>query len=393
MPSQSFMPCRGIDNISEDAAMVQGGKEPFVFMRDVVNANVTPAGKIDMIASGGKVSGKPYKNLWQSPLHKDVFAMYVNDWVKVMVDDNSWSHEVLATIGRSDVYHTVLNNLVVVAGKHGLYTYDGQTCQPLTIATPPAPITNDNVENTKPSSRSVAISWLRGSMESSLSDYVSAGESANIVLPMVFDPTVTGVNIYTTTIGGTDMQLAGTMDRAATNFAITADHKLGMAAQFTHLSPMPTGKYLCYWRGRLITATANVIRFSEPLAYHLHDERHGFIQTSQRITFIQPVDNGLWVGQVDHVLFIEGSNPDDMSVSIKSAQPPVPNSAIQTNSNDIGDAAEGGGLVTMWLARNGYVAGNSMGQIIEYQAGRIDNINGQDSTTVRLARRLVTAVS
>ena len=72
MPSQSFMPCRGIDNTSEDAAMVQGGREPFVYMRDVVNANVTPAGKLDMIASGGKVTDSKYHSLWQSPLHKDV---------------------------------------------------------------------------------------------------------------------------------------------------------------------------------------------------------------------------------------------------------------------------------------------------------------------------------
>ena len=390
MPSQSFMPCRGIDNTSEDAAMVQGGREPFVYMRDAVNVNVTPAGKIDMIASGGKVTDSPYKCMWQSPLHKDVFAVLDNDLVKVKPD---WTHDQLMNVGGGHVVYEVLNNHVIAASNQGLFVYDGQTCQPLTIDRPPAPIADDNVENTQSDSRSVAISWLRGSMESSLSDYVTAGESANIVLPMVFDPTVTGVNIYATSVGGTDMQLAGTMDRAATNFAISKDHKLGMAAQFAHLSPMPTGKFLCYWRGRLITATANVIRFSEPLAYHLHDERHGFIQTSQRITFIQPVDGGLWVGQVDHVLFIEGSNPDDMSMTIKSAQPPVPNSAIQTDSNDIGEAAEGGSLVTVWLARNGYVAGNSMGQIIEYQAGRIDNINGQDSTTVRLARRLVTAVS
>ena len=393
MPSQSFMPCRGIDNVSEDAAMVQGGKEPFVFMRDAVNVNVTPAGKIDMIASGSKMTDSKYQNLWQSPLHKDVFAVIDGMWVKVNTSD--WTHEDLEIIGGSGktISHTVLNNLVVVAGARGIFTYDGHTCQPLTIDRPPAPIAHNNVENTQSDSRSVAISWLRGSMESSLSDYVSAGESADIVLPMVFDPTVTGVNIYATTIGGTDMQLAGTRDRVATNFVITNDHKLGMAAQFSHLSPMPTGKYLCYWRGRLITATANVIRFSEPLAYHLHDERHGFIQTSQRVTFIQPVDNGLWVGQVDHVLFIEGLNPSDMSMSIKSAQPPVPDSAIQVSSNDIGEAAEGGSLVCVWLARNGYVAGNSMGQIIEYQAGRIDNINGQSSTTVRLARRLITAVS
>ena len=390
MPSQSFMPCRGIDNTSEDAAMVQGGREPFVYMRDVVNANVTPAGKIDMITSGGKVTDNKYHNLWQSPLHKDVFAVFGDDLVKVNPD---WTHDHLMNVGGGHVVYEVLNNHVIAASKQGLFIYDGQTCQILTIDAPPAPIADDNVENTQPSSRSVAIAWLRGSMESSLSDYVTAGESANIVLPIVFDPTVTGVNIYATSVGGTDMQLAGTMDRAATNFAISKDHKLGMAAQFAHLSPMPTGKFLCYWRGRLITATANVIRFSEPLAYHLHDERHGFIQTSQRITFVQPVENGLWVGQSDHVIFIQGTQPDDMTISIKSAQAPVPNSAIQIPSNDIGEAAEGGSLVTVWLASNGYVAGSSAGQIIEYQAGRISNISAQSGTTVRFDRRLVTAVN
>lgn len=392
MPSQSFMPCFGIDNTSEDAAMVQGGREPFVYVRDANNVNVTPAGKIDMIASGGKVTSAKYKGLWQSPLHKDVFGLYINDWVKVRADGNSWSHEVLATIGDGDICHAVLNNLVVVAGKYGLYTYDGRTAQPLTIDTPPPPFAASAIADHK-KTRSVAISWLRGNMESPLSSYMSMGADGEVALPMVTDPTVTGVNVYATNIGGTDMQLAGTVNRDATNFTITADHKLGMAAQFAHLSPMPTGKYLCYWRGRLITATANVIRFSEPLAYHLHDERHGFIQTSQRVTFIQPVENGLWVGQSDHVIFIQGTSPDDMTISIKSAQAPIPNSAIQIPSNDIGEAAEGGNLVTVWLASNGYVAGSSAGQIIEYQAGRISNISAQSGTTVRFDRRLVTAVN
>lgn len=390
MPSQSFMPCRGIDNTSEDAAMVQGGREPYVYMRDVVNANVTPAGKVEMIASGSRVTDSKFQNLWQSPLHKDVFAILGSVWAKV--NTNDWSYNALADIGSSDLYHTVLNNLVVVAGKHGIYTYDGQTCQRLTIDAPPPPFLATLIAD-HTQTRSIAISWLRGSMESSLSSYVSMGADGDIALPMVTDPNVTGVNIYATNVGGTDMQLAGTVSRDATNFTITKDHNLGMAAQFAHLSPMPTGKYLCYWRGRLITATANVIRFSEPLAYHLHDERHGFIQTSQRVTFIQPVENGLWVGQVDHVIFIQGTNPDDMTISIKSAQAPVPNSAIQIPSNDIGEAAEGGSLVTVWLASNGYVAGSSAGQIIEYQAGRISNISAQSGTTVRFDRRLVTAVN
>lgn len=391
MPSQSFMPCFGIDNTSEDAAMVQGGREPFVYVRDANNVNVTPAGKIDMIASGGKVTDNTYKHIWQSPLHKDVFAVLGDDLVKVNTAD--WTHEAIATIGNGGtVVYEVLNNHVIVANKNGLFIYDGKTCQPLTIDRPPMPIAYGNIDDTQ-QTRSIAISWLRGSMESSLSDYVTAGASTDVVLPMVFDPTITAVNIYATSLGGTDMQLAGTVSSNATNYKIEADHALGMAAQFAHLSPMPTGKYLCYWRGRLITATANVIRFSEPLAYHLHDERHGFIQTSQRITFIQPVEGGLWVGQSDHVIFIQGASPDDMTISIKSAQAPVPNSAIQIPSNDIGEAAEGGSLVTVWLASNGYVAGSSGGQVIEYQAGRISNISAQSGTTVRFDRRLVTAVN
>ena len=391
MPNQSFMPCFGIDNTSEDAAMVQGGREPYVYVRDAVNVNVTPAGKVEMIASGSKVTDSKFQNLWQSPLHKDVFAILGSVWVKV--NTNDWSYNTLADIGSSDLYHTVLTNMIVVAGKHGIYTYDGLTCQPLTVNAPPPPVASGSPDDNN-QSRSVAISWLRGSMESSLSDYVSApGSATTVSLPLVTDPTVTGVNIYATNVGGTDMQLAGTMGRAATNFSITADHKLGMAAQFAHLSPMPTGKYLCYWRGRLITATANVIRFSEPLAYHLHDERHGFIQTSQRVTFVQPVNGGLWVGQVNHVIFIQGSQLDDMNITIKSAAAPIPGSAIQIGSAEIGEIAEGGDQVTVWLSANGYVAGNSAGQLVEYQARRISNVTAKSGTTVRLARRLLTSVN
>ena len=390
MPNQSFMPCFGIDNTSEDAAMVQGGREPFVYVRDANNVNVTPAGKIEMVASGGMVTDSKFQSMWQSPLHKDIFAILGDEWVKVNTSD--WSYSTLADIGSSDLYHTVLNNLVVVAGKHGIYTYDGQTCQRLTIDAPPPPFLASAIAD-HTQTRSIAISWRRGDMESSLSRYATMGVDGYIALPMVTDPSVTSVNIYATNVGGTDMQLAGTVSSNATSYKIEADHALGMAAQFAHLSPMPTGKFLCYWNGRLITATANVIRFSEPLAYHLHDERHGFIQTSQRITFLQPVSGGLWVGQTDHVIFIQGSTPDDMVIIPKNTAAPIPGSAIQIDAAEIGEIAEGGDKAVVWLSAKGYVAGNSGGQLVEYQAKRINNISAASGTTVRLARRLLTAVN
>ena len=56
----------------------------------------------------------------------------------------------------------------------------------------------------------------------------------------------------------------------------------------------------------------------------------------QRITFILPVDGGIWVGQVTHVVFLTGNKPQDMSFQAKTTHAPVPDSAIEIDNNDIG---------------------------------------------------------
>lgn len=71
----------------------------------------------------------------------------------------------------------------------------------------------------------------------------------------------------------------------------------------------------------------------------------------QRITFVQPVEGGIWVGQVDHVAFIQGTSPDQMSVSRKAASAPVPGSAMLASPDVIGSELAG------WRQRSGLVAG------------------------------------
>jgi hypothetical protein len=101
-----------------------------------------------------------------------------------------------------------------------------------------------------------------------------------------------------------------------------------MSARFKGLSPMRSGRYLKYWQGRLITADKNILRFSEPMAYHLHDESLAFVVMPQRITFM-PVDGGIWVGQVTHVVFLTGNKPQDMTFQAKTTHAPVPDSALK----------------------------------------------------------------
>ena len=89
--------------------------------------------------------------------------------------------------------------------------------------------------------------------------------------------------------------------------------------------------------------------FSEPMAYHLHDERHGFVQMPQRITFVEPVDGGIWIGQVDHVAFLEGATPDALVMQRKTACAPVAGSSIQVLADTVGgDLSQGGSATVLW---------------------------------------------
>lgn len=390
-----LMPLHGMNTAAEDAALQIGGDDPKLFVRDALNVDITPAGKTEIRPGARQMTDAAYRNLWQSPLHKDLFGTLGEDWVKI--DPASWTHEVLATVGEGSVSHEVLNNLVSVATPSGIYTYDGQKAQRLTLDTPAAPLVVVGDGSLEQGAYGVAVAWLRGSMESALSEvttaHVGAQGALEITPPLCLDPTVTGIRLYLTRQDGGELLRAGDHPLAMP-IIIPLLPRLGAPAQFRHLSPMPTGKWLRYWRGRIVTATANVLRFSEAMAYHLHDERHGFVQMPQRITFVQPVESGIWVGQVDHVAFLQGASPQELSVSRKASRAPVPGSAMLVPAEVVGgNLAGGGAMVAVWLAENGYVAGTSEGALSEIHAGVMSNIAADSGTSVVLDRRLITAVT
>lgn len=391
-----LMPLAGINNVAEDAALQRGGDAARLYVRDAVNVDLTPAGKAELRPGRRLVTATPYRNLWQSPLHRDTFGTLGDQWQKV--DPATWAGESLATIGEGPVSHAVLNNLVCAAGPAGIFAYDGAQAQRLTLDTPAAPLVLVGDGSLPEGAYGVAVAWLRGSLESAPSAittvHVPASGALEITLPLCLDTTVTGVRLYLTRPNGGELAREQDYALDAATIMVRVPPKLGAPAQFQHLSPMPTGLYLAYWRGRLLTAKANVLRFSEALAYHLHNERHGFVQMPQRITFVQPVDGGIWIGQVDHVAFLSGSSPDQLSVMRKTARAPVPGSAILVDADTIGgELSQGGGATAIWLAENGYVAGTGSGQVVELQAGALRGIAGQSGTSVVLDRRLLTAVT
>lgn len=398
MKPYALTPNLGMNNAQADEALRRraGPGDPGgTMVRDAVNVDIHDTGAFSMRHGLRKLTDTPLKNLWQSPLHGDVFATLAEQWVKVNQQD--WSIEPLALIGEGRVQHLVLNNRVVAAGPAGLHTYDGGQALPLTLARPAAPMVQPGAGALHAGKYGAAVAWLRGDLESPLSPMaqidVADGGGLEITFPLAIDPTVTGVRLYLTRQNGGELNRAGDYPAVLPQISVPLLPKPGAAAVWKDMDPMPTGLHLGVWRGRLITASANVLRFSEAMAYHIHDPRHSFVQMPQRITFVSPVDGGIWVGQVDHVAFLAGSMPQDLAYSKKTAQAPVPFSSTYLNTEMAGEMAGGGAAVVAWLAANGFVLGSGSGQVAEMQGKRLKGIGGHAATSVGFAGRLTAAIT
>ena len=392
----SLYPLAGIDNASKrDDSLQVGGQARRLFLRDAVNVDISGSGRASLRPGLRKVATLDLASLWQSPLHKDVFAVEGSSWVKV--DPLTWGTEVLADIGPGPAQHLVLNNVVLAAGAAGIFQYDGRGAQRFTIDTPPAPMVTVGAGSLVAGTYGVALGWLRGAMESPLSAMahckVEQGGALAITLPLCLDPTVTGVRLYLTRPDGGELLRGEDYPIGVPYVELPLLPKLGAAPQFQYMEPMPTGKYFGQWRGRLVSARANVVRFSQALAYHVHDPRHDFVLMPQRVTFLQPVDGGIWVGQVDHVAFLAGSQPDELRLVRKTAKAPVPGSALALDAETAGEMAGGGSAVVAWLADNGYVLGTADGGVIERHANRLRGITGNQATSIVFRNRLTTAVT
>lgn len=395
MTVKKFPPMMGMDNVSEDAAMERHGDDARLYLRDAINVDLSETGRIDLRKSMELQSTFSFKYLWQSDLHGDCFALLNDLWVKV--NTTTWEYEVLMSVGVDCIYHKVVNNHVYMSCKSGLYVFDGVQAQKLTIATPAKPMIHAVIGGAVPAGEyTVAISWLRGAMESALSELskITLEHSATleIQLPYCMDDTVTHVRIYVSEHNGGELRHYEDVAIDQFNAQVLSVAHLTRAAQFQFLSPMKSGKFLQLWRGRILTAQSNVLYFSEAMAFHLTDERYNFIQLPERITFVEAVDGGIWVGLKTHVVFLRGQDIRALVIEHKATRAPVAESSLLLNSDE-SSLGQGGAVVAVWLADNGFVLGTADGQVMEVQSDHLKGISGKSGQAVRLDKRLYAVVN
>lgn len=387
-------PLAGIDNASaRDDALQVRGDAPATYVRDAVNVDIDE-GRASMRPGRRQVCSTPYADLWHSSLHGDLFGRLGSDWVRINPQD--WSHEVLASVGEQPLHHLILNNLVAVAAADGIFTFNGQRAQPLALPGGWAPMLTVGAGSLPAGQYGFASAWLRDGQEGPLSPLVTVQVPENgavsVGFPAIAPEGVTGIRLFMTRHQGGQLLRVGDFDHRLPGTEIPTIPSLGAAPLFEYMHPMPSGQYLSMWQGRLVVAQGRTLRFSQALAYHVHDRRYDFVELPQRITFVAPVDGGIFVGQVDHVVFLAGQEPKGLVLQRRATKAPVPGSAVALDAQAARQFGEGGRAAVVWLANNGFVLGTADGSIIQPQANRMAGITGAKAVTVNNNGRLVSAI-
>jgi hypothetical protein len=165
----------------------------------------------------------------------------------------------------------------------------------------------------------------------------------------------TAVNVYMTPANGDVLFLVAELDGASST-TFTVMPALRRQIPTLGLCPMPAGHIVRYYNGRLLVARDNILYYSEPYAPALHNPMRGYIPFPERITVMEPCDNGVYVAS-DTTRWLDGPDIDKAE-----AVEVLPYGAVEgTGSCPENDKA------VYWFSTRGMVIGDASGSVKNIQ--------------------------
>jgi hypothetical protein len=190
------------------------------------------------------------------------------------------------------------------------------------------------------------------------------------------------LNIYLSSLNGEGAYLAGVS--VGPTFEYTGGNAaLALPCRSLGAQPFPVGTITAFWRGRVLVAQGNVLWASRASTPHLADWR-AFKQLPGEITAIQPVDDGIYVGTTQDLIWLGGATWDGLSYLPTRRGPVVLGSGVAAPGDRVrlGDGA-GGGSAMVCIAGGEIVAGFSGGQTSRLAANRYQTTATEVCATFR----------
>lgn len=220
---------------------------------------------------------------------------------------------------------------------------------------------------------------LEGPAASSAATQVSTGGIYLAGLPVLEGHTI---NVYLSGRNGEGAYLAGAT--ASDEFVFSGlNHELVLPCRTLGALPFPVGTITGFWRGRVLVAQGDVLWASRAMAPHLADWRD-FKPMGATITAVLPVEDGIYVGTTQDLVFLAGTTWDQLAYRSTQRGPVVLGSGVLAPGDrlKLGDGA-GGGKAMLCIAGGDIVAGFAGGQTASLTGDRYKSTATEVCATFR----------
>lgn len=159
------------------------------------------------------------------------------------------------------------------------------------------------------------------------------------------------VNLYVSPLNGDTLYL--TASTTASSYIIPVMGTQGAQCQTLNLRPLPAGRFVREYHGRLLVADGFGLYYSEPWAYGLYNPLRGYIPLAG-ITLMEPGQTGVYVATADKTYWLSGLDVDQVErmVDLLPYGAVEGSAARMESSNDIA-----------WFSARGLVVGTQDGQV------------------------------
>lgn len=178
------------------------------------------------------------------------------------------------------------------------------------------------------------------------------------------------VRVYITPKDGDILYRVSEFPAIFSTYIVTSVPK-GAICTSQGLQPLPYGDFVRWFNSRLYVARDNNLFFSEPMRPRLYNPAHNVVQFSGYISFIEPVIDGIYVGDSRGIWFLAGTDPENFQLNQVSKVRAVTRSSVSVPPEHFnGEVVRSQVPVAVWLSASGHMVGLPGGNIVELNSDR-----------------------
>lgn len=278
------------------------------YLKEAVNVDFDAAGRIRRRSGHRVIVQGAVSSLWSD----GDTCLYVQGGILRRLGDDMATFTDITPVNGDVCYYSAIGNVYFSDGVNSWVLKDG-VARRWGIPRPPSP-SLALTDGEMPSGRyMVAVTHVASDgRESGASNFAVIEGGGGISITNIAQPSDGFARIYATSVNGDTLFRVADLRNGETTATFYGDTS-NVPLRSGFAEPAPPGHLICYYKGIMYVADGNVIWYSDPYQPERFQMARNYIQMSNRITMMMPVQDGIFVSDGE-VKFLRGSSPKDFNV-------------------------------------------------------------------------------